>query len=210
MVAINKWRTQKLDKINMKYSALIVASILITLLPGNFTFGAEKKRKPNVVFFLVDDLGQRDVGCYGSQFHETPAIDQLAKEGILFNNAYSTCHVCSPSRASILTGKYPARSNLTEWMGGRPERDYELLHHGEKLTALPDEEVTLAETLKRHGYATANYGKAHLRVDPKAYGFDEEITGWVRSYHYPFGGAYNEKLPAKKGDYYTDKLTDAP
>lgn len=193
----------------MKYSALIVASILITLLPGNFTFGAEKKRKPNVVFFLVDDLGQRDVGCYGSQFHETPAIDQLAKEGILFDNAYSTCHVCSPSRASILTGKYPARINLTEWLGGRPERDYELLHHGEKLTALPDEEVTLAETLKRHGYATANYGKAHLRVDPKAYGFDEEITGWVRSYHYPFGGAYNEKLPAKKGDYYTDKLTDA-
>ncbi len=209
MVAFNKWRTQKVDKINMKYSALIVAFILITLLPGNFTFGAEKKRKPNVVFFLVDDLGQRDVGCYGSQFHETPAIDQLAKEGILFDNAYSTCHVCSPSRASILTGKYPARINLTEWLGGRPERDYELLHHGEKLTALPDEEVTLAETLKRHGYATANYGKAHLRVDPKAYGFDEEITGWVRSYHYPFGGAYNEKLPAKKGDYYTDKLTDA-
>ena len=166
-------------------------------------------RKPNIVFFLVDDLGWADVGCYGSKFHETPAIDQLAKEGIRFDNAYSTCHVCSPSRASILTGKYPARTNLTEWLGGRPERDYELLHHGEKLTALPDEEVTLAETLKSHGYATANYGKAHLRVDTKAYGFDEEITGWVRSYHYPFGGAYNEKLPAKKGDYYTDKLTDA-
>ena len=175
-----------------------------------FAFGAfqTSARKPNIVFFLVDDLGWADVGCYGSQFHETPAIDQLAKEGILFDNAYSTCHVCSPSRASILTGKYPARTNLTEWLGGRPERDYEPLHHGEKLTALPDEEVTLAETLKSHGYATANYGKAHLRVDPKAYGFDEEITGWVRSYHYPFGGPYNAKLPAKKGDYYTDKLTD--
>ena len=78
-------------------------------------------RQPNVVFFLVDDLGQRDVGCYGSQFYETPAIDQLAKEGVLFENAYSTCHVCSPSRASILTGKYPARTNLTEWLGGRPD-----------------------------------------------------------------------------------------
>ena len=193
----------------MKNSALIVVSILITLLPGNFTFGAEKNRKPNIVFFLVDDLGQRDIGCYGSKFHETPSIDQLAKEGMLFSNAYATCHVCSPSRASILTGKYPARTDLTEWLGGRPERDYEPLHHAEKLTALPDEEVTLAETLKLYGYATANYGKAHLRVDPKAYGFDEEITGWVRSYHYPFGGAYNEKLPAKEGDYYTDKLTDA-
>ncbi len=167
------------------------------------------KRRPNIIFFLVDDLGQRDVGCYGSQFHETPAIDQLAKEGMRFTNAYATCHVCSPSRASILTGKYPARTNLTEWLGGRPERDYEPLHHGEKLTALPAEEVTLAETLKRHGYATANYGKAHVSMDPKTYGFDEEITGWVRSYHYPFGEAYNKKLPAKEGDYYTDKLTDA-
>ena len=193
----------------MNKSIFSASSIFISLLLGGFSLCAEKNLKPNVVFFLVDDLGQRDVGCYGSQFHETPAIDQLAKEGILFDNAYSTCHVCSPSRASILTGKYPARTNLTEWLGGRPERDYEPLHHGEKLTALPDEEVTLAETLKRHGYATANYGKAHVRVDPKAYGFDEEITGWVRSYHYPFGGAYNEKLPAKKGDYYTDKLTDA-
>jgi len=167
------------------------------------------QQKPNIVFFLVDDLGQRDVGCYGSQFYETPAIDQLAREGMLFDNAYSTCHVCSPSRASILTGKYPARTNLTEWLGGRPERDYEMLHHGEKLTALPDEEQTLAETLHKHGYATANYGKAHLNRDPKTYGFDEAITGWVRSYYHPFSPAYTKTLPAQDGDYYTDKLTDA-
>jgi len=193
----------------MKKSILAVSLFLLTSLLGSLALGAEKNRKPNIVFFLVDDLGQRDIGCYGSKFHETPSIDQLAKEGILFSNAYATCHVCSPSRASILTGKYPARTDLTEWLGGRPERDYEPLHHAEKLTALPDEEVTLAETLKSHGYATANYGKAHVRVDPKTYGFDEEITGWVRSYHYPFGGAYNDKLPAKEGDYFTDKLTDA-
>ena len=174
-----------------------------------FLCGIAHAKSPNIVFFLVDDLGQRDVGCYGSEFYETPAIDQLAKEGILFNNAYSTCHVCSPSRASILTGKYPARTNLTEWLGGRPERDYEKLHHAKKLTSLPDEEITLAETLKQHGYATANYGKAHLRKDPKTYGFDEAITGWVRSYYHPFGGDYNKTLPAKEGDYYTDKLTDA-
>lgn len=167
------------------------------------------QQKPNVIFFLVDDLGQRDVACYGSQFYETPAIDQLAKEGMLFDNAYSTCHVCSPSRASILTGKYPARTNLTEWLGGRPEREYEMLHHGEKLTALPDAEQTLAETLHKHGYATANYGKAHLSKDPMTYGFDEAITGWVRSYHHPFGASYNETLPASEGDYFTDKLTDA-
>ena len=77
----------------------------------------QAEQRPNVIFFLVDDLGQRDVACYGSQFYETPFIDALAKEGMLFENAYSTCHVCSPSRASILTGKYPARTNLTEWLG---------------------------------------------------------------------------------------------
>jgi arylsulfatase A-like enzyme len=186
-------------------AALIISGIVNKDLPAAETHG----KRPNIVFFLVDDLGQRDVGCYGSQFYETPAIDQLAKEGMLFNNAYSTCHVCSPSRASILTGKYPARTNLTEWLGGRPERDYEKLHHGEKLTALPDSEQTLAETLHKHGYATANYGKAHLNKDPKTYGFDEAITGWVRSYYHPFGGAYNKTLAAKEGDYYTDKLTDA-
>jgi len=190
----------------MRIQIEAVVSCAVLLFAG-MAIGGE--RRPNVVFFLVDDLGQRDVGCYGSQFYETPAIDQLAKEGMLFDNAYSTCHVCSPSRASILTGKYPARTNLTEWLGGRPELDYEKLHHGEKLTALPDEEQTLAATLKSHGYATANYGKAHLNKDPRTYGFDEAITGWVRSYYHPFSPQYAKTLPAEKGDYYTDKLTDA-
>ena len=172
-------------------------------------------RKPNVIFFLVDDLGWPDVGCYGSSFHETPAIDQLAKEGVKFDNAYATCQVCSPSRASILTGKYPARTNLTEWLGGKKEQDHEKLHSAKKAEALPEGEITIAEALRRHGYATANYGKAHVSRDPKTYGFDEEITGWVRSYHYPFGGhagpggKYDKTLQSKEGDYFTDKLTDA-
>ena len=170
---------------------------------------AQERNKPNIVFFLVDDLGQKDVGCYGSSFYETPSIDALASDGILFNNAYSTCHVCSPSRASILTGKYPARLNLTDWLGGRPERDYEKLHSAERIKALPNSEITLAETLKKHGYATANYGKAHLNRDPTTYGFDEAITGWVRSYYHPFSPKYSKTLPSKKGDYYTDRLTDA-
>ena len=191
-----------LDRVSL-FGVLVFIGILTSI------DSATSARQPNVVFFLVDDLGQRDVGCYGSQFYETPAIDQLAKEGVLFENAYSTCHVCSPSRASILTGKYPARTNLTEWLGGRPERDYERLHHGEKLTSLPDEEQTLAETLHKHGYATANYGKAHLSKAPTTYGFDEAITGWVKSYYHPFSPAYTKSLPSNKGDYYTDKLTDA-
>ena len=167
------------------------------------------QQKLNVVFFLVDDLGQRDIACYGSTFYETPSIDALARDGIRFDNAYATCHVCSPSRASILTGKYPARINLTDWLGGRPERDYEKLHSAERMKALPETEVTLATTLKKSGYATANYGKAHLRRDPTSYGFDEAITGWIRSFYYPFAPAYTGKLAAKEGDYFTDKLTDA-
>ena len=164
----------------------------------NTSLASGKIRKPNIIFFLVDDLGWSDVGCYGSKFHETPNIDQLAKEGIRFDNAYSTCHVCSPSRASILTGKYPARIDLTEWLGGRPERKYEKLHSAKKLMSLPDEEITLAETLKKHGYVTANYGKAHLRKDPKTYGFDEAIVGWVRSYYYPFSGQYTKHFLQKR------------
>ncbi len=113
----------------MKFACLLACLIVNTL--------AAETRPPNVIFFLVDDYGQRDVGCYGSKFYETPAIDQLAIEGMRFDNAYSTCHVCSPSRASILTGKYPARTKLTEWLAGRPEMEYEKLHHGEKVTALP-------------------------------------------------------------------------
>ena len=166
-------------------------------------------RPPNVIFFLVDDLGWSDLGCYGSRFHETPHMDQLAREGVRFDQAYATCHVCSPSRASILTGKYPARLDLTEWLGGRPERPFEALHSAQKQTALPLGEKTLAETLKGHGYATANYGKAHLNRDPRTYGFDEAITGWVRSYYHPFSPQYEKSLPSQDGDYFTDRLTDA-
>jgi len=187
------------------------ALFAIQILCPQTAMAKAETRKPNIIFFLVDDLGWPDVGCYGSSFYETPAIDQMAKDGVKFDNAYATCHVCSPSRASILTGKYPARTDLTEWIGGKKEMDHEKLHSAKKAKALPEGEITIAETLRSHGYATANYGKAHVARDPKTYGFDEEITGWLRSFHAPFrshGGKY-EILQAKKGDYFTDKLTDA-
>ncbi len=187
------------------------ALFAIQILCPQTAMAKAETRKPNIIFFLVDDLGWPDVGCYGSSFYETPAIDQMAKDGVKFDNAYATCHVCSPSRASILTGKYPARTDLTEWIGGKKEMDHEKLHSAKKAKALPEGEITIAEALRRHGYATANYGKAHVARDPKTYGFDEEITGWLRSFHAPFrshGGKY-EILQAKEGDYFTDKLTDA-
>ncbi len=122
--------------------------------------------KPNIVFFLVDDLGWRDVGCYGSSFYETPRIDRLAGEGMRFSQAYAACHVCSPTRASILTGKYPARINLTDWLTGRRDFPFQVLKNARINQHLPYAEVTLAEALKEHGYSTAIFGKWHLGEEP--------------------------------------------
>ena len=91
------------------------------------SFGQIISEKSNIIFFLVDDLAWTDLSCYGSSFYETPNIDKLAEEGVKFTNAYSTCSVCSPSRASILTGKYPASINLTDWLTGRPDTPYQKL-----------------------------------------------------------------------------------
>lgn len=170
-------------------------------------------RLPNVVFFLVDDLGWRDVGCYGSRFYETPNIDRLAEDGVRFNQAYAACHVCSPTRASILTGKYPARLHLTDWLTGRKEYDFQRLKNAEIIQHLPYDEITLPEALKEHGFATAIFGKWHLGEEPSgplAHGFDVQVPrwnkGWPRAgYHAPFR---MDGLTDSEGDYLTDRLTD--
>jgi arylsulfatase A-like enzyme len=173
----------------------------------------EKARKPNVILFLVDDLGWTDLGCYGSSFYETPNIDKLAKEGVRFTNAYATCHVCSPSRASILSGKYPARLNLTDWLPGRKEFPFQKFRNADINQHLPYEETTLAEALKANGYKTAIYGKWHLGEDPsgpEAHGFDVHVPkgwekGWPLTYYAPFRlSGYD----GEEGEYLTDRLTD--
>ncbi len=170
-------------------------------------------RPPNVVVFLVDDLGWRDVACYGSELYETPHIDQLARDGVRFTNAYAACHVCSPTRASIMTGNYPARLMLTDWLSGRRDFPFQRLLNAEIHQALPLEQVTLAEALKRHGYATGHFGKWHLGEDPMGplqQGFDVRVPewnkGWPKSgYHAPFG---LEGIEDQPGQYLTDRLTD--
>ena len=90
--------------------------------------GAQAAEKLNVVLILADDLGWADLGCYGSKYHRTPNLDRLATEGMKFNEGYSACPVCSPTRAALMTGKYPARLNLTDWLPGRGDRpDQKLL-----------------------------------------------------------------------------------
>ncbi|HUG67604.1 MAG TPA: sulfatase [Pirellulaceae bacterium] len=171
------------------------------------------EKLPNVVFFLVDDLGWRDLGCYGSPFYETPHIDQFAKESVRFTQAYATCHVCSPTRASIMTGKYPATLHLTDWLPGRKEFPFQKLKNVATLQHLPFAEVTIAEALQEHGYATAHFGKWHLGEDPFGplqHGFDVQVPkwnkGWPRAgYHAPFR---LDGLQDAPGDYLTDRLTD--
>ena len=170
-------------------------------------------RPPNVVFFLVDDLGWRDVGCFGSRFYQTPHVDRLAKEGVRFTNAYAACHVCSPTRASILTGKYPARLGLTDWLPGRKNFPFQKLQNVATEPHLALDEVTLAEALKEAGYATGHFGKWHLGEDPFGplkQGFDVQVPRWNKGwpnagYHAPFR---LEGLADDPGDYLTDRLTD--
>ncbi len=172
-------------------------------------------KRPNVVFFLVDDMGWSDLGCYGSSFYETPNIDKFAKEGVKFTNAYAACHVCSPTRASILTGKYPATLDLTDWIRGRRDFDFQMLLNADHKLDLPPEEKTIAETLKEEGYSTAILGKWHLGGAPSGplqHGFDVSLPrNWYRgapnrTYYAPFG--LDGLEDAEEGAYLTDKLTD--
>lgn len=195
----------------MKKSALIVASILLTSLLGNVALGAENNRKPNIVFFLVDDLGWSDVGCNGSPFYDTPNIDQLAAEGVRFTDGYAACHVCSPTRASILTGKYPATLNLTDWLNGRGNKPFQALLNPDKAMNLDQKETTLAEVLRESGYATALFGKWHLGrgTSPTEHGFDLHVPHSVNS-NLGRRGFYNpKKIPGLDGgDYVTDRLAE--
>jgi arylsulfatase A-like enzyme len=164
----------------------------------------------NIVFILADDFGYRDLGCYGSTFYQTPNLDRLAAEGMRFTDAYAACPVCSPTRAALLTGKYPARLHLTDFIPGN--------RVGKLLPAryrheLPLEEFTIAEALKESGYATGFIGKWHLggqKYFPTFQGFDENIGGCALghppSYFSPYKIPTLEDGPA--GEYLTDRLTD--
>ena len=171
-----------------------------------------KTRPPNVIFILVDDLGWTDLGCQGSKFYETPNIDRLAREGMRFTQAYSACTVCSPTRAALLTGRYPARLHLTDWIAGhvRPQAKLKVpdwqMH-------LPLAERTTAEAFKDAGYVTASIGKWHLggpEFYPDRQGFDVNIGGTDRgqppSYFSPYGIPTLTEGP--KGEFLSDRLTD--
>jgi uncharacterized sulfatase len=152
---------------------------------SNSLTGLGLRKKPNIVFILADDLGWHQLGCYGSTFYETPNLDRFAKQGMRFTDAYAACPVCSPTRASIMTGKYPARLHLTNFIKGGSPKNKKLLTP-DWTAYLPLGEVTIAEALKPVGYAAGHFGKWHLNkdknyklgrlMDPGSQGFDDVLT----------------------------------
>jgi arylsulfatase A-like enzyme len=141
---------------------------------------AAEAARPNIIFILADDLGINDLACYGRREHHTPHLDQLARDGTRFTAAYCAQPICSPSRAAILTGLAPARLHLTTFLPGRPDAPSQKLLHPKINQQLPVERVTIAELLKKEGYATACVGKWHLGGKgflPTDQGFDFVHTG---------------------------------
>jgi len=168
-------------------------------------------KKPNIIFILIDDLGWVDLTCYGSTFYETPNIDRLASEGMRFTDAYAACPVCSPTRASILTGKYPATLGLTNFIGGNAKGK---LIDAPYIKELPLNEKNIARALKEGGYNTYHVGKWHLGEKPfwpEHQGFDVNIAGC--NLGAPIGGYFspyrNPRLTdGPRREYLTDRLTN--
>ena len=192
--------------------------------PGAVGAAAPSSTRPNIVFFLVDDMGWMDSTLYGSKYYRTPNVERLARRGMMFTNAYAANPLCSPTRASIMTGKYPCRLGITTPAGHLPPQpDQPLLaktaRPWQKMVCprsrrfLPLAEYTLAEAFRDAGYATGFIGKWHLGHEkwwPKAQGFDVNIAGG----HYPGPPSYFSPYRIKtlpdgpKGEYITDRLTD--
>ncbi|MCP5542010.1 MAG: sulfatase [Akkermansiaceae bacterium] len=179
---------------------------------------------PNLLFIVADDLGWADLACHGNDLHETPNLDRLAAEGVRFTDNYAASPVCSPTRASFLTGRFPARLRMTIWREAALERGKRKLLEPVCLDSLPLEETTLAEILRGAGYHCAHIGKWHLgraEAYPQPHGFHENIGGTLwgapQTFFYPFsGGQYfpdwryvPDLEPGAPGEYLTDKLADA-
>ncbi len=178
--------------------------------------GFSQTEKPNIVFILADDLGWKDLVCYDNKHFETPNLDSLAQSGIRFTQAYAACPVSSPTRASIMTGKYPARLKLTNFIAGNRTDESSPVLPAEWKPYLEAKETTVAELLKKQGYTTGMAGKWHLgghdSIAPWSQGFDySRMIGknGLDYYNYSiFIDSYKNEFIDHGTDYLTDKLTE--
>lgn len=191
----------------LRLTVLLITSYLLPLTSSH----AEPAAKPNIVFVLVDDMGWTDLGCFGSTYYETPNIDRLAAQGMRFTDAYSACTVCSPTRASIMTGQYPARLHITDWIAGH-KRPFARLSVPDWTMQLAPEIPNVARALRTAGYATASVGKWHLGPEacwPDKQGFDLNVGGCDKGQPPSYFSPY--KIPTLKdgpdGEFLSDRLT---
>lgn len=220
-----------MKSIHRFFSALLIQT---TALASLFFHSAEARDKPlNLIFILVDDAGWADLGIYGSDLHETPRLDQFARENMLFTHAYTSASICTPVRASLMTGKHPARLQMTTWFedSGEPApNDQRMLLPPATVGNLPLSEISLARVFRQAGYFTASIGKWHMGDAahyPEAHGFHMNVGGtkWGMpySFFFPFSGwrdVPNEELRYRyvpglydlnienEDTYLTDRLTD--
>jgi len=175
----------KVAKVHIKISAMIMICLLTVSCQQQDTEGSV--HRPNVLFILVDDLGFHDLGFTGSEIYETPNIDKLASQAMNFTQGYATSRVCSPSRASIFTGKFTARHGITDWIGARHGTQWRSRNRHDKLLPadyiheLPKEDISLAEVMRTSGYKTFFAGKWHLGDEgshPEDHGFEKNVGGW--------------------------------
>ena len=210
----NTWLRRTINSIVLYPFLLLLFCVQVNAQKANVA------KKPNIVFILIDDMGWKDLGTNGSSFYETPNIDKLAKEGMKFTNAYAACPVCSPTRASILTGKYPAGLKTTDWFGA-PEPDEaskdknwskKKLLPAAYTPYLPLEETTIAEALKANGYTTFIAGKWHLGEEekywPEHQGFDVNMGGYSKGHPNSYFSPYNNPRlsDGPPGEYLGDRV----
>lgn len=197
----------------LKFNYLLILFAVVNNISCSTTQVSKysKNDKPNIVFVVVDDLGWKDVGFMGSAVYETPNLDILATEGVLFTNAYAPAANCAPSRACIMSGKNtPAHGIYTVGSSERGKSKDRKLIPTKNKTTLSENVVTLAEALKKHQYTTATMGKWHLGDDPKTQGFDVNVGGSHAGHPKSYFSPYKNKAlkDGEKGEYLTDRLTD--
>ena len=202
----------------MSFKELLSLKVILLLSSSLFLVSCTPKTKvslkgsrPNIVFILADDMGWADLPVYGNRFNEAPRLSQMAAEGIRFTDAYAACPVCSPTRASIMSGQYPARVGVTDFITGHWRPYEEVIVPKNRQQYLPEEIITMGELLKEAGYATGYFGKWHLGFEdkhqPGNQGF-ETVNVYKGGGYFSYASSMSSPIEVDSGKVLSEALTD--